>query len=83
MSSARRSRPATALRNYAAAALLNLALVSTTLVPPERQRAVQMRIVMIAQPFHPTEVADLGAGEWGVLSAPYTSGNHGAAIGEN
>ncbi len=79
----RRSRPVAALRNYAAAALLNLALVSTTLVPPDRPRAAQTRIVTITSPFHPTEVADLGAGERGILSMPYTGGGHGAAIGEN
>ncbi len=79
----RRSRPVTALRNYAAAALLNLALVSTTLVPPDRSRAAQTRIVTVASPFHPTEVADLGAGERGILSMPYVSGGHGATIGEN
>jgi hypothetical protein len=83
MSHRHRSRPGTALRNYAAAALLNLALVSTTLVPPDRPRAAQTRIATIAQPFHPTEVADLGAGERGILSVPYTSGSLGAAIGEN
>jgi len=83
MSSPRPSRPGTALRNYAAAALLNLALVSTTLVPPARPRAAQTRVVTMAEPFHPTEVADLGAGERGILSVPYTSGDHGAAIGEN
>jgi hypothetical protein len=78
-----RSRPGTALRNYAAAALLNLALVSTTLVPLERQRVAQTRIVTVAQPFHPTEIADLGAGERGILSIPYTSGGLGSTIGEN
>ena len=78
-----RARPATALRNYAAAALLNLALVSTTLVPPERPRAAQTRIVTTMSPFHPTEIADLGAGEQGVLSLPYASGTHGANFGDN
>ena len=83
MTFSRRARPGAALRTYAAAALLNLALVSTTLVPPERQRAAQTRIVTIAQPFDPTEVADLGAGERGILSMPYTSGEHGAIFGDN
>ena len=83
MTFSRRARPATALRNYAAAALLNLALVSTTLAPPARPRAAQTRIVTTAQPFHPTEIADLGAGARGILSMPYTSDEHGAAFGEN
>lgn len=83
MTFTRRARPGAALRAYAAAALLNLALVSTTLVPPDRQRAAQTRIVTIAQPFHPTEVADLGAGERGILSMPYASGDHGATFSDN
>lgn len=83
MSHHRRSRPGAALRSYAAAALLNLALVSTTLAPSARPRAAQTRIVTMAQPFHPTEVADLGAGRRGILSMPYRGGTHGTAIGEN
>jgi len=79
----RRSRPVTALRNYAAAALLNLALVSTTLVPPDRSRAAQTRIVTVASPFHPTEVADLGAGERGILSMPYVSGGLAAPVADH
>lgn len=83
MSYRHRSRPGTALRSYAAAALLNLALVSTTLVPPERSRAAQTRIATSAQPFHHTEMVDLGKGNLGILSLPYARGTQRGVIGEN
>lgn len=78
-----RSRPGTALRSYAAAAFLNLALVSTTLTLPERPRAAQTRIVTNEQRFHPTELLDLGGCARGVLSMPYSDMLHGQQIGEN
>lgn len=78
-----RSRPGAALRSYAAAALLNLALVSTTLAPPARPRAAQTRVVTNQRRFHPTELVDLGGRERGVLSMPYSSTTHGQPIGEN
>lgn len=76
-------RFAPALRNYAAATLLNLALVSTVLTPPDRPRAAQTRIVTDARRFRDTELIDCGAGEIGVLSVPYEQHTERTVIGAN
>ena len=65
-----RLHPGATLRSYAAATLLNLALVSTILTPPDREQAAQMRVVKNARRFRDTELIDLGDGEVGVLSVP-------------
>lgn len=65
------SRFGEALRNYAAATLINLALVSTVLTPPERPAAAQTRIVTDTRPFRDTELIDCGTAGHGVLSVPY------------
>lgn len=78
----KRLRPASALRSYAAATFLNLALVSTVLTPPERPRAAQTRIVTDARRFRETELIDCG-GESGVLSVPYERHAERLAMGAN
>ena len=80
---ARGFRLPSALRNYAAATLLNLALVSTVLTPPERPCAAQTRIVTDARRFRDTELIDCGAGEIGVLSVPYEQHTGHITIGAN
>lgn len=75
--------PGTALRNYAAATLLNLALVSTVLTPPVRAQGAQTRVVRDARRFRETELVPLGDGEVGVLSMPYGGSVVGTAIGAN
>jgi hypothetical protein len=82
-SSIRSSRFAPALRSYAAATLLNLALVSTVLTPPDRPRAAQARIVTNTRRFRDTELIDCGAGEMGVLSVPYEQHAERTTIGAN
>ncbi len=77
------SRIAPALRNYAAATLLNLALVSTVLTPPDRPRAAQTRIVTDLRRFRDTELIDCGAEELGVLSVPYDQHAEHIMIGAN
>lgn len=76
-------RFAPALRNYAAATLLNLALVSTVLTPPERPRAAQTRIVTDARRFRDTELIACGDGEIGVLSVPYEQHSARIVFGAN
>lgn len=66
-----RSRAADALRTYAAATLLNLALVSAILTPPDRLRAAQVRIVTDARRFRDTELIQFGDDTTGILSVPY------------
>lgn len=70
-------------RNYAAAAMLNLALVSTVLTPPERPVSAQTRIITDARRFRDTEVIALEDGAVGVLSTPYEPGEAGSIIGAN
>ncbi len=60
-----------AARNYLAAALINLALVSTTLTPPLRSRVVQVRVITAEQRFRDSELIDCGGDAPGVLSLPY------------
>ena len=76
-------RLAPALRNYAAATLLNLALVSTVLTPPDRPRAAQTRIVTDARRFRDTELIDCGTAGIGVLSVPYEQHAERTVIGAN
>ena len=58
-------------RDYAAAALLNLALLNTVLTPPVRRPVVQVRVVAAAGPFSPTELLVRPGGEIaGVLARP-------------
>ena len=78
-----RLQPGVTLRNYAAATLLNLALVSTILTPPDREQAAQMRIVTRARRFRDTELIDLGDGEVGVLSVPLESRESQTMVGMN
>lgn len=78
-----RLQPGTMLRNYAAATLLNLALVSTVLTPSDRPQASQMRIVTTARGFRETEVLDLGDGGVGVLSVPIERRETGSMLGLN
>jgi hypothetical protein len=75
-------QPRLTLRNYAAAALLNLALVSTILTPPDRPPSAQMRVVANARR-RDAELVALGAGETGVLSVPYEGGAGRSTIGAN
>lgn len=42
-------------RGYAAAVLLNFALVQTVLTPPTRRAVAQVRVVALKGPFLPTE----------------------------
>lgn len=70
-------------RNYAAAAMLNLALVSTVLTPLERPIGAQTRMVTDARRFRDTEVIALGDGTVGVLSTPYEPDEAGTIIGAN
>jgi hypothetical protein len=70
-------------RNYAAAAMLNLALVSTVLTAPERPVSAQTRIVTDARRFRDTEVIALEDGAVGVLSAPYEPDKTDTLIGAN
>ena len=70
-------------RTYAAAALLNLALVNTTLTAPERPPAAQTRIVTNARRFRDTEMIALAGGEAGVLSLPLEAGGSGTTFGSN
>jgi hypothetical protein len=72
-----------ALRNYAAATFINLALVSTILTPPERPAAAQTRIVTDARPFRDTELIDCGEAGQGVLSVPYGPQADRPLIGAN
>ena len=76
-------RFASALRNYAAATLLNLALVSTVLTPPDRPRAAQTRIVTDTRCFRDTELIDCGDDGIGVLSVPYEQQHTRTVIGAN
>lgn len=76
-------RFAPALRSYAAATLLNLALVSTVLTLPDRPRAAQTRIVTDARRFRDTELIDCGDGAIGVLSVPYEQHATRMVIGAN
>jgi hypothetical protein len=63
------------MRAYAAAALLNLALLNTTLAEPPRRPIVHMRVVAATGPFLPTEVLARPGGELaGVLSLPLPDG---------
>jgi hypothetical protein len=71
------------LRNYAAATLLNLALVSTVLTPPDRPNAAQTRIVTDARRFRDTELVDCGDDGIGVLSVPYEQRAARSVIGAN
>ncbi len=75
------------LRNYAAATLLNLALVSTVLTPPARPPAAHTRVVRDSRRFRDTELVPLGAGDVGILSLPYAMRcegvTGGVAIGAN
>lgn len=76
------------LRNYAAATLLNLALVSTVLTPPARPLAAHTRVVRDSRRFRDTELVPLGDGAAGVLSLPYAMQHEGGmrrsmAIGAN
>jgi hypothetical protein len=58
-------------RGYAAAALLNLALLNTVLTPPVRRPVVQARVVAASGPFSPTELLVRPGGEIaGVLARP-------------
>ena len=61
-------------RTYAAAVLLNLALVNTTLTVPERAPTAQTRIVTNARRFRDTELVTLTGGTTGVLSLPLKAG---------
>lgn len=70
-------------RTYAAAVLLNLALVNTTLTAPERPPAAQTRIVMNARRFRDTELVTLAGGEAGVLSLPLEVGGSETTFGAN
>ncbi len=79
----RRSPLAEALRNYAAAAFINLALVSTILTPPDRPQAAQTRIVTDPRRFRDTELIDCGDGARGVLSVPYEARTQRPTIGAN
>jgi hypothetical protein len=65
------ARLACGARAYAAATLLNLALLNTTLAEPPRRPVVHMRVVATTDPFLPTEVlARPGGAPEGVLSLP-------------
>jgi hypothetical protein len=79
----RQSPVAEALRNYAAAAFINLALVSTILTPPDRPQAAQTRVVTDGRRFRDTELIDCGDGQRGVLSIPYETQAQHPTIGVN
>lgn len=79
----KRSPLAEALRNYAAATFINLALVSTILTPPPRPHAAQMRIVTDGRRFRDTELIDCGDAGQGVLSVPYRQHAGRPIIGAN
>lgn len=79
----RGSRLVGALRNYAAATFINLALVSTILTPPERPAAAQTRIVTDTRSFRDTELIDCGESGHGVLSVPYGPQAERPLIGAN
>jgi hypothetical protein len=79
----RGSRLVEALRNYAAATFINLALVSTVLTPPERPAAAQTRIVTDTRPFRDTELIDCGEAGHGILSVPYGPQVEHPLIGAN
>lgn len=69
------ARLARGARAYAAAALLNLALLNTTLAEPPRRPVVQVRVVATTGPFLPTEVLGRPGGlAEGVLSLPLVGG---------
>lgn len=69
------ARLARGARAYAAAVLLNLALLNTTLVAPPRRPVVQVRVVAATGPFRPTELLTGDGGEpAGVLSLPLPDG---------
>lgn len=70
-------------RSYAAAAMLNLALVSAVLTPPERPTSAQMRVVTSAQRFRQSELIALEDGTFGVLSTPYQPATTGNVVGAN
>lgn len=70
-------------RTYAAAVLLNLALVNTVLTPPRRPVSAQTRIVTSAQRFRATETIALGDGGAAILSTHYDPELSQPAIGVN
>ncbi len=72
-------------RNYAAAALLNLALVNTVLTPPQRAGGAQTRVVAHHNDrrFADAECVTLPDGATGVLSLPFELVGSATTIGEN
>ena len=70
-------------RNYTAAVLLNLALITTGPAPAKRAAGAPTRIVAAARRFRETELVTLPTGEVGVLSLPYTADTSRAPIGAN
>lgn len=74
---------AATIRSYATAVWLNLALVSTILVPPERVPVAQVRIVTNGRRFRDSELLTLADGGVGVLSVPLETRPLERTIGEN
>ena len=72
-------------RNYAAAALLNLALVNTVLTPPQRAASAQTRVAAHTngRRFAETECVALPGGGLGVLSTPLALDGRDSTIGDN
>lgn len=70
-------------RNYAAAAMLNLALIHTVLTPPTRTAVAHTRQVARTPRFRDAELVVLADGSVGVLCAPYAAGDHRDRIMSN
>jgi hypothetical protein len=70
------ARAISALRNYAAAAWLNVALVSTMLTPSERARPPHVRVTTIHDA-RERETVRLADGTTGIISTRYEAGHTG------